>query len=149
MITITCRGEAWQILSVIKHQPNRSITKITSPSFTTPSATIILYKKLDLSLIELETRWSLKVIWTGIHDKERTMYLLSLPKTSTIHDLIGELSKQVQLTLTGTSRIRVFWMVKDGKTLWGSNPVSGVFQWVVTHLIHRAAGFRTFQLLSC
>jgi len=33
------------------------------------------------------------------------------------------------------------------ETLRGSNPVRGVFQWVVTHLIHRAAVFRTLQLL--
>jgi len=31
--------------------------------------------------------------------------------------------------------------------MWGSNLVSGVFQWVVTHLIHRAVVFRTLQLL--
>lgn len=102
--------------SVIKHQLNQTITEITSPSSITPSVIVILYEKLDVSVVELETKRSLNVIWTGIHDKERSMYPLSLSKTSTVRDLIGELSKQVQLTPTGTGRIRVFWVAKDGKT---------------------------------
>jgi len=101
---------------VLKRASNQTIGQIVFLSYIHSSTTVtVLYEKLDVSIVDLETKRSLNVIWTGIHDKERSTYLLSLSKTSTVQDLIGELSKQVQLTPAGTGRIRVFTAVKDGK----------------------------------
>ena len=112
-IAYTTNGKAE---SVIKCGLNQTIAEITSPSSVAPSVPIILYEKLDANVIEPNTKRNLKVIWTGIHDQERSIRRLSLSKSSTVHDLIGELSKQVQLTPTGTGKIRVFMAEKDGKT---------------------------------
>ena len=102
--------------SILKQSLNQSITEILSPSYVSPSTTVILYEKLDVSIVELETKRSLKVVWTGIHNKEESTHPFLLPKTSMVHDLTEHLSKLVQLTPTGTGRIRVFEVAKDGRT---------------------------------
>ncbi|KAF9792792.1 cysteine proteinase [Thelephora terrestris] len=102
--------------SILKRSLNQSITEIISPSYVAPSTTVILYERLDVSIVELETKRSLKVVWTGIHNKEESTHPFLLPKTSMVHDLTEHLSKQVQLTPTGTGRIRVFEVAKDGRT---------------------------------
>jgi hypothetical protein len=86
------------------------------PSYINPTTTIILYEKLDVSIVELETKRSLKIIWTGIHNKEEASYPFLLPKTSSVHDLADHLAKQVTLSPGGTAKIRVFEVSKDGKS---------------------------------
>lgn len=102
--------------SILKRSLNQSITEIMAPSYVTPSTTVILYEKLDVSIVELETKRSLRVVWTGIHNKEETTHPFLLPKTSMVHDLTEHLAKQIQLTQGGTGKIRVFEVSKDGKT---------------------------------
>lgn len=87
-----------------------------APTYASPTTTIILYEKLDVSIVELETKRSLKVIWTGIHNKEEGVHPFLLPKTSMVHDLADNLSKQVKLSSGGTGKIRIFEISKDGKT---------------------------------
>ena len=102
--------------SILKRELNQSIADIVCPSYVTLSSTIILYEKLDISIVDLETKRSLHVTWTGLHNKEKLMYPFLLLKTGMIHDLVEDLSKLVRLTPTGTGRIRVFEVAKDGKT---------------------------------
>jgi ubiquitin carboxyl-terminal hydrolase 7 len=101
--------------SVLKRSLNQSIQEIMVPSYVNPTTTVILYEKLDVSIVELETKRSLKIIWTGIHNKEEASYPFLLPKTSSVHDLADHLAKQVTLTTGGTGKIRVFEVSKDGK----------------------------------
>ncbi|EGO20961.1 hypothetical protein SERLADRAFT_452101 [Serpula lacrymans var. lacrymans S7.9] len=102
--------------SVLKRSLNQSIAEIMVPSYINPTTTVILYEKLDVSIVELETKRSLKITWTGIHNKEEASYPFLLPKTSMIHDLADHLAKHVTLTSGGTGKIRVFEVSKDGKT---------------------------------
>ncbi len=102
--------------SVLKRSLNQSIAEIIAPAYATPATTVILYEKLDVSIVELETKRSLKVIWTGSHNKEESTHPFLLPKTSMVHDLTDHLAKQVKLTPGGTGKIRVFEVSKDGKT---------------------------------
>ncbi|CAL1704393.1 unnamed protein product [Somion occarium] len=102
--------------SVLKRSLNPSISEIVAPSYASTQSTVILYEKLDVSIVELETKRSLKVVWTGSHNKEETTHPFLLPKTSMIHDLTDHLAKQVKLTPGGTGKIRVFEVSKDGKT---------------------------------
>ncbi|OSC99045.1 cysteine proteinase [Trametes coccinea BRFM310] len=101
---------------VLKRSLNQSIQEIMQPAYVSPQTTVILYEKLDVSIVELETKRSLKVIWTGIHNKEESTHPFLLPKTSSVHDLAVELSKQVKLTPGGTGKIRFFEVSKDGKS---------------------------------
>jgi len=103
--------------SVLKRSLNQSIAEIMTPSYiNNPATTVILYEKLDVSIVELETKRSLKVVWTGIHNKEEVTHPFLLPKTSMVHDLAEHIAKLVTLTPTGTGKIRVFEISKDGRT---------------------------------
>jgi ubiquitin carboxyl-terminal hydrolase 7 len=102
--------------SVLKRSLNQSIAEIMAPNYINPTTTVILYEKLDVSIVELETKRSLKVVWTGIHNKEEATYPFLLPKTSMVNDLADHISKLVTLTPTGSQKIRVFEISKDGKT---------------------------------
>ena len=102
--------------SLIKRGSNQTITAIIPPSYTPSPKIVILYEKLDVSIIDLETKRSLTVTWVSIHNKWGMTYPFLLSKTSTVHDLIEELSKQVQPTPTGSGKIRVFKMAEDGET---------------------------------
>ncbi|TDL18071.1 hypothetical protein BD410DRAFT_806893 [Rickenella mellea] len=79
------------------------------------SSTIILYERLDVSIVELETKRSLQIIWTGVHNEEESSHPFLLPKTSMVHELADHLAKKVTLTPGGTGKIRVFEVLKDGK----------------------------------
>lgn len=104
--------------AILKRSLNQSIAEIISPSYTSPSTTVILFEKLEVSIVELETKRSLKVIWTGIHNKEESTHTFLLPKTSMVHELADHLAKQVTMSTNaqGSSKIRVFEVSKDGKT---------------------------------
>lgn len=101
---------------VIKRSLNQSISEIMTPAYVTPSSTVILYELLDVSIVELETKRSLKIVWTGIQNKEEATHSFLLPKTSPVSDLSDHLRKQVSLSPGGTGKIRVFEVSKDGKT---------------------------------
>jgi len=104
--------------AILKRSLNQSIAEIISPAYTSPSTTFILYEKLDVSIVELETKRSLKVVWTGIHNREESTHTFLLPKTSMVHELADHLSKQVTMSANGqgSGKIRVFEVSKDGKT---------------------------------
>jgi len=102
--------------AILKRSLNQSVAEIISPTYVSPQTTVIMYEKLDVSIVELETKRSLKVIWTGIHNKEESTHSFLLPKTSMVHDLADNIAKQVKLTSSGTGKIRVFEVSKDGKT---------------------------------
>jgi ubiquitin carboxyl-terminal hydrolase 7 len=102
--------------SVLKRSLNQSIGEIMGTNYINPTTSVILYEKLDVSIVELETKRSLKIMWTGIHNREEASYPFLLPKTSMIHDLADLLAKQVTLSSGSTGKIRVFEVSKDGKT---------------------------------
>ncbi|KAJ7030553.1 hypothetical protein C8F04DRAFT_1222353 [Mycena alexandri] len=113
----TTEGTSGSPKSVLKWSLNQSIAEIMSvaPIYNNPT-TIILYEKLDVSIVELETKRSLRVVWTGIHNKEEATHPFLVPKTSTVNDLADHISKLVTLTPSSSQKIRVFEISKDGKT---------------------------------
>lgn len=112
----TTNPSTGQAKLVLKRSLNQSISEIIAPSYATATTTVILYEKLDVSIVELETKRSLKVIWTGIHNKEEGTHSFLLPKTSMVHDLADHLAKLVTMAPGGTGKIRIFEISKDGKT---------------------------------
>ena len=104
---------------VVKQLLNQSISEIidmTSLSYAYPTNAVILYEKLDVSIVELELNRSIKVTWTGIYNKEEGAYAFLLPKTSMIFDIVDHLPKLVTLSSGGTGKIRIFKISGDGKT---------------------------------
>ncbi|KIY50921.1 ubiquitin carboxyl-terminal hydrolase 5 [Fistulina hepatica ATCC 64428] len=102
--------------AVLKRSLNQSIGDIMAPAYgNNANTTIILYERLDVSIIELETKRSLNIMWTGIHNREEAQFPFLLPKTSSVHELAEHLSKKVQLSPGGTGKIRVFEVSRDRK----------------------------------
>jgi len=101
--------------TVLKRSLNQAVSEIIAPSYLSQQPATILYELLDVSISELETKRSLKVVWTGINNKEESTYPFLLPRTSNVNDLCNELAKCVKLTPNGTNKIRVFQISKDGK----------------------------------
>jgi ubiquitin carboxyl-terminal hydrolase 7 len=103
--------------AVLKRSLNQSIQEIISPSYAQhPTTTLILYERLDVSIVELETKRALKVAWTGTHNREESSHSFLLPKTSSVHDLADHLAKLITLDQNGTGKIRIFEISKDGRS---------------------------------
>ena len=102
--------------SVVKRSLNQCISDIISGNYQHPSTAIILYERLEVSIVELETKRSLRIIWTGVYNKEEATHPFLLPKTSNIHDLSEQLAKKVTLTPGGTGKIRIFEVHPNGKS---------------------------------
>ena len=57
--------------ALVKRSLNQSVADITQTNYYSQQPNVILYYELlDVSIIELETKKSLKVIWTGRNNKE-------------------------------------------------------------------------------
>jgi ubiquitin carboxyl-terminal hydrolase 7 len=98
----------------LKHSLNQTISEIIAPSYLSQQPAMILYELLDVSIIELEAKRSLKVIWISINEEQSTHSFL-LSRTSLVNDLCSELAKCAKLTPNGANKIRVFHISKDGK----------------------------------
>ncbi|KAF8319268.1 cysteine proteinase [Clavulina sp. PMI_390] len=102
--------------SILKRSLNQTISDIIQPTaYNAAPSTIIFYEKLELSIVELETKRSLKIIWTGLHNKEESTHSFLLPKTNMVHDLHDQIAAQVKLSPDGSRKIRVFEVDKDGR----------------------------------
>ena len=98
---------------VLKQSLNQSISEIISLDCT---YAFILYEKLDVSIVDLESKRSLKVTWTGVYNKKEGTHAFLVPKTSMICDIADHLLKLVTLSSGGTRKIRIFEISRDGKT---------------------------------
>lgn len=57
--------------AVIKRALNQSVADITSTNYYSAQPNVIVYYELlDISIAELETKKSLKVVWTGRNNRE-------------------------------------------------------------------------------
>jgi len=99
----------------LKRALNQSIWDIIQTSYLAAQPSVLFYERLDVSIIELETKRSLKVLWTGVHNKEEATLPFLLPKTNTIHDLADQILKHVTLSPNTTGKIRIFGITKDGR----------------------------------
>ncbi|KAE8245144.1 hypothetical protein A4X13_0g6070 [Tilletia indica] len=111
----TANGPGGTPKTVLKRTANQTVSDIVSPSYVQGQASLLYYELLDVSIIELETKRTLKVFWTGAHNKEEAAHQFLLPKTSTINEVVDQLTKVVTLTPEGTNRIRIFEVVANGK----------------------------------
>ncbi|KAF8343945.1 cysteine proteinase [Cantharellus anzutake] len=102
--------------SILKRSLNQMISDVMGPvNHNSSPSVVIFYERLEISIIELETKRSLKIIWTGINNKEEATFPFLLPKNNVVHDLIGHINRQVTLNPSGSNKIRVFDISRDGR----------------------------------
>lgn len=94
--------------TVLKRTANQTVSEIVSPSYLQGQASLLYYELLDISIVELETKRSLKIYWTGAHNKEESVHPFLLPKTSSISEVADQLSRVVTLSPEGSKKIRIF-----------------------------------------
>lgn len=103
--------------AIIKRALNQSVTDITQINYYSQQPSVIVfYELLDISIVELETKKSLKVIWTGRNNKEEQSYPFLLPKTSSFSELGEHLGKTVKMQAGGSGRIRIFEISSNGRS---------------------------------
>lgn len=103
--------------AIIKRALNQSVADITQTNYYSQHPNVILYYELlDISIIELETKKSLKLVWTGRNNKEEATHPFLLPKTSTFSDVAEHLSRAVKLVPGGTGKIRIFDISQNGRS---------------------------------
>ncbi|KAF9932989.1 hypothetical protein FBU30_006813 [Linnemannia zychae] len=94
---------------VILKNTNLSLVEILSPGYVEGNEkTTLFYQKLDMSIVELETKRTFKVTWLGPTMKKESTHEMLLPKDGNIGDIIDELEKRVTLSPNGTGKIRMF-----------------------------------------
>jgi ubiquitin carboxyl-terminal hydrolase 7 len=103
--------------AIIKRALNQSVADITGTNYYAQHPNVVVYYELlDISIIELETKKSLKVVWTGRNNKEESTHPFLLPKTSTFNDVSENLSKIVKMPPGGSGRIRIFDISSSGRS---------------------------------
>src|SRR5271170_3300594 len=61
--------------NVLKRSLNQTISDIIQPTaYNAAPSTTIFYERLDVSIVELGTKRSLKIVWTGLHNKEEVRH---------------------------------------------------------------------------
>jgi ubiquitin carboxyl-terminal hydrolase 7 len=111
----TANGPNGTPKTVLKRTANQTVNEIVSPSYIQGQASLLYYEKLDVSIVELETKRSLKIWWMGAHNHEEAAQSFLLPKTCNINDVIEQLSKTVELSASGSRKIRIFEVVGNGR----------------------------------
>lgn len=102
--------------AIIKRALNQSVADITQTNYYSQQLNVVVfYELLDISIIELETKKSMKVVWTGRNNKEEATYPFLLPKTSTFNDVAEHLAKTVKMPPGGSGRIRIFDISSSGR----------------------------------
>ncbi|KAL1410390.1 ubiquitin-specific protease ubp15 [Vanrija albida] len=102
--------------AIIKRALNQSVADITQTNYYNQHPNVILYYELlDISIVELETKKSLKVVWTGRNNKEESTHSFLLPKPSTFSDVADNLLRAVKLQPGGSGKIRVFEASNSGR----------------------------------
>ncbi len=104
--------------TIIRRQSNLTVAELISPGYMSGTHNNLLYYELlDVSIIELETKKSLKVTWIGPTNKEEGSHSFLLPKNTTINELAEtHLRPNVKLGTAGSNQIRLF-TVEHGRLL--------------------------------
>jgi len=69
-----------------------------------------------VSVIKLETKRTVKIVWMGAYNKEESTHLFLSSKTSLVYDLAQRLLERMRMTPMGTGRVRVFEVAGDERT---------------------------------
>ncbi|GAA5845854.1 hypothetical protein JCM11251_002927 [Rhodosporidiobolus azoricus] len=102
--------------TVVRRQSAQSVADLIAPGYMQMSSSLLYYEVLDVSIVELETKKSLRVTWVGLTNKEEGSHPFLLPKNTSMQELANEhLRKLVTLSSSeGSGQIRIF-EIMDGR----------------------------------
>ncbi|KAG0004724.1 hypothetical protein BGZ65_012817 [Modicella reniformis] len=104
--------------NTIKRSTNLPLQEMLSSSYVQHGAqhNVLYYEKLDISIVELESKRLVKVIWLGPTMKDESPHDLLLLKTSTMDAIVEALLPKVKLAPNGSQKLRIIG-VYNGKLL--------------------------------
>ena len=56
--------------TIVRRQGSVTVAELIQPGYMTSTANLLYYELLDVSIIELETKKSLRITWVGPNNKE-------------------------------------------------------------------------------
>lgn len=68
-------GQSGSPKSIIRRQANLNVSELVQPGYMATTANLLYFELLDVSIIELETKKSLRITWVGAHNKEEVRSL--------------------------------------------------------------------------
>jgi ubiquitin carboxyl-terminal hydrolase 7 len=113
--------------NVIKRTTNQTLSEMLQTAYLTPSAHVLFYEMLDISIVELETKKFFKVTWLGNTIKEEEILDIRLQKNAIVNEIIEEIVKKISLS-SPNSRIRLYEVNnhKIQKEYTGTEPIDKI-----------------------
>ncbi|KAG0226956.1 hypothetical protein BGW42_003276 [Actinomortierella wolfii] len=95
--------------TVIKRTPSLQLQEMLAPGYINQGSypNVLYYEKLEMSIVELESKRQIKVTWLGVGMKEEAHELL-LPRNSTLQALLEAMLPKVKLAPNGSQKLRIF-----------------------------------------
>ena len=116
--------------TIVRRQANSTVAELIQPGYMATNANLLYFELLDVSIIELETKKSLRVTWVGPTNKDEGVHQFLLPKNTSMADVAhDQLRKAVKLNPDlGSGQIRLFELVQGrvSKVFTGSKAVRDV-----------------------
>ncbi|GAA6026726.1 hypothetical protein JCM8097_005817 [Rhodosporidiobolus ruineniae] len=102
--------------TIVRRQSNQTVAELIQPGYMQTNCNLLYYERLDVSIIELETKKSLRINWVTPTNKEEGSFPFLLPKNTSMAEVANDhLGKQVKLAAAGGSgQIRLF-EITEGK----------------------------------
>ncbi|KAF9182032.1 hypothetical protein BGZ51_005004 [Haplosporangium sp. Z 767] len=96
--------------ATIKRATNLTVQEMLPPSYIHPgsSLNVIYYEKLNISIVELESKRLIKVICLGPTMKDEVTHELLLLKTSTVSAVLEALLPKFKFAPNGTQKLQTF-----------------------------------------
>lgn len=93
--------------NVIRRLANLTVAELIQASYMASNCNLLYYELLDVSIIELETKKSLKITWVDATNKaENVAHSFLLPKNTSVNEVASDwLKKDVKLVNAGPIRI--------------------------------------------
>jgi hypothetical protein len=63
--------------NIVRRHGNLTVAELIQPSYMSANNNLLYYEILDVSIIELETKKSLKITWVGATNKEEVRFVVS------------------------------------------------------------------------
>ncbi|KAK4048743.1 ubiquitin-specific protease ubp15 [Microbotryomycetes sp. JL221] len=99
--------------TIVRRQGGMTVAELIQPGYMSSPSNLLYYELLDVSIIELETKKSLRITWVAPNNKEDGSHSFLLPKNTTIQDVAHDwLRKEVKLSSNGSGQIRLFEIVR-------------------------------------
>ncbi|KAI1316281.1 hypothetical protein EDD11_010189 [Mortierella claussenii] len=111
----------------IKRSTNMQLIEMLTSAYVNPATApnVLYYEKLDISIVELESKRLIKVTWLGPTLKDESTHELLLLKTSTMSAVIEALLPKIKPAPEGTQQLRTF-AVSNGKLVKEFSPADPI-----------------------